>query len=74
MPEIVHEKNALLAETPKEMAELIKLALCDKTLRNRIGVGGFNTLKEHFEPELVVSKLVNKIRTIFNNVSLEADL
>ena len=63
MPEIVHEKNALLAETPKEMAELIKLALCDKTLRNRIGVGGFNTLKEHFEPELVVSKLVNKIQT-----------
>ena len=57
------------------MAELIKLALCDKTLRNRIGVGGFNTLKEHFEPELVVSKLVNKIQTLsLIMLSLETDL
>ena len=41
--EIEHMKNALLGDTPEELAELIIQASEDDDLRERIGRGGYET-------------------------------
>ncbi|MBI4994118.1 glycosyltransferase family 4 protein [Candidatus Peregrinibacteria bacterium] len=62
MPEIVHDKNALLGQNPAEIANLIKTAIEDPGLRARIGEGGYNTFKEYFVASSVAPKILDKIK------------
>jgi glycosyltransferase involved in cell wall biosynthesis len=64
MPEIVHDRNALLADTPDEMVELIARAAADVGLRRRLGEEGRATLRRNFQPETVVADMARRIRSL----------
>ena len=59
MPEIEHMKNALLADTPEGLAELIARVVDDDNLRERIGRGGYETYQKYYLPEAVVSQMLD---------------
>jgi len=61
MPEIEHNRNALLADTPDELAILIFEALNDHSLRRRIGRGGIETLQKSFSPPNVTRRLIERM-------------
>lgn len=61
MPEIVHGENALVADTPDEMAEMIARAAGDAGLRRKIGEGGQRTLDELFHPKLVCKAVADRL-------------
>lgn len=62
MPEMVHGENVLLGGTSAEIAELIKTAIENTSLRAKIGQGGYNTFKGYFTAEKVVPKILRKIQ------------
>jgi hypothetical protein len=62
MPEFEHNRNALLADSPDEIAELVAEASQDKALRRRIGQAGYETFREFFTPEKVASTIVAKMQ------------
>lgn len=65
MPEMVHGENALLGETPDEIADLLVKALRDSALRERIGRGGYETFREYYRSETVVPRMLAEIeRTV----------
>lgn len=64
MPEIVHRKNALLADTADEMAALIAEAGADVNLRRKLGEEGRKTLLTSYRPETVVADVARGIRSI----------
>jgi hypothetical protein len=61
MPEIVHEKNALLGSTPGEVARLVVRAAEDVKLRRGLGRRGIETLLERFNPGSVCSALAEQL-------------
>lgn len=61
MPEMVHGENALLGETPDEIADLVVQALRNPVLRQRIGHGGYQTFREHYRSETVVPRMLAEI-------------
>ena len=61
MPEMVHGENALLGETPDEIADLVVQALRNPVLRERIGRGGYQTFREHYRSETVVPRMLAEI-------------
>ena len=58
MPEIKHMENALLGETPEQLAELIIKAAEDDQLRERIGRGGFETFQRDYRSDKVVPRML----------------
>ena len=58
MPEIKHMDNALLADTPEGLAELIAMVASDEHLRQRIGRGGYETFKKYYVPEVVIPRML----------------
>ena len=64
MPEIEHDRNALLAGSPAELADLISAAARDRLLRRRIGRGGAESLRAEFSPELVVAHLARHLQHV----------
>ena len=58
MPEIKHMENALLGETPEQLAELIIKAAEDDQLRERFGRGGFETFQRDYRSDKVVPRML----------------
>jgi len=65
IPEIVHNENALLADTTDEMVSLITQALRDPALRQRIGENGLKTYKQHFSSVVVVPRMAREMQYLF---------
>jgi hypothetical protein len=63
MPEIRHGENALMGETPEEVAELIVRAAKDPQLRKRVAAGGMETLQRFFAPPRIVEQMMRDIET-----------
>lgn len=61
MPEIEHNRNALLADNADELAHLIFEAFKDHSLRRRIGRGGHETLQKSFSPPEVTRRLIERM-------------
>lgn len=57
IPEILHEQNALLAQTPKQAAEHIVRAVTDHDLNLRLRQKGRETYVQFFRPETIASHL-----------------
>ena len=52
------------AEKNQEIIEIIKLALSDKSLLNKMGMNGLNTINKYYSKEIVTDKylqLINKL-------------
>ncbi len=62
MPEIKHNKNALLGKNSKEIAQLIYKVSMEKALLKKISIGGFNEFKKEFNSDIVVDKILNKMK------------
>ena len=62
MPEIEHGYNALLGNTPAEVAALVAQAMADRDLRRRIGRGGVETLQRVYSPSVVTRTLIERMR------------
>jgi Glycosyl transferases group 1 len=58
MPELVHDENCLLGDTPESIAALIAAAASDPALRSRIGEGARRTYVERYRPALIADKLL----------------
>jgi hypothetical protein len=58
MPELKHEQNCLLADTPDGIAVLIDRALRNVALRRQIGAGARRTYEMDFAPRRVAGRLV----------------
>ena len=58
MPEIKHMENALLADTPEELAKLIIQVSQDEELRKRIGRGGYETFKKYYLSDVVIPRML----------------
>jgi glycosyltransferase involved in cell wall biosynthesis len=58
MPEIKHMENALLADTPEELAKLIIQVSHDDELRERIGRGGYKTFKKYYLSDVVIPRML----------------
>lgn len=61
MPEIKHDENALLGETPDEIADLVSQAARQKKLNRRIGNGGYQTFRSCFTADRVTAEIVNRL-------------
>jgi glycosyltransferase involved in cell wall biosynthesis len=59
MPEVRHGENALLGETPQEIAGLVEQAYRDPELRKRIGVAARATYETQYHPRAVARKLAD---------------
>jgi hypothetical protein len=64
IPEIEHGKNALLGSTPEEIAQLVRLAVTDRDLNERIRQGGRETYEKCFTPRIVVETLCQKMKAL----------
>ena len=61
MPEVEHEQNALLGETPEDIAELVERACRDSNLLRTIGSRARNTYEQRYRPEQIARRLVGVI-------------
>jgi glycosyltransferase involved in cell wall biosynthesis len=61
MPEIVHRENALLGDTPEELAELILEAFNDPALRRLMGEGGRRTFDREYRAETVIGRVLEHV-------------
>ena len=55
------------AEKNQEIIEIIKLALSDKSLLNKMGMNGLNTINKYYSKEIVTDKylqLINKLLSV----------
>ncbi|MDX2227615.1 MAG: glycosyltransferase [Verrucomicrobiae bacterium] len=61
MPEIVHEKNALLGGDCREIASHIRRLVDDPALHQRLCRDGYETFRTHFSAPAVVRKMREKM-------------
>ncbi len=65
MPELEHGVNALLGETPGDLAELVVRVAKEPGLRERIGRGGYETYRRFYRSKSVVPQMIVEIdRTV----------
>lgn len=62
MPEIVDGENALLGDSPDEIADAIVRLTESAELRARISRGGYETFREHYDSETVVPKMLELMK------------
>ena len=74
MPEIENNKNALIGETPEEIANLIIRASNDSDLRKKIGHGGFETYLKYYNSEVVMPKMYKQINDCFSEFHISRKL
>jgi len=67
MPEVVDGKNALLGDTPEDVANLIVIAANNHYLRRQIAAGGVDTLKQFFSPQKVTATIIREIESQIKN-------
>jgi hypothetical protein len=58
MPELVHDRNCLLADTPEGIADLIAAGATDPGLRDRIGAAARETYVTQYQPKAVARGLL----------------
>jgi glycosyltransferase involved in cell wall biosynthesis len=58
MPELVHEENCLLGDTPESITALIAAAARDAALRRRLGETARRTYIERYRPAIIAEDLV----------------
>ena len=61
MPELVHEHNVLLGDSPEQLAAEIARVAHDPELRRKLGRRGYETVSTLFSPSAVVSDLSNRL-------------
>jgi len=61
MPEIEHEKNALLGNTPDEIVDCIVRVAADEKLRRRIGQGGYEAFMQYYRSDVVMPKMIAEL-------------
>ena len=71
MPEIEDGYNALLGDTPAEVAALVAEAMRNRELRRRIGRGGVETLRLVYSPEIVTRELITRMRASLDAMNVE---
>ena len=59
IPELEHERNALVGGSAEELAEATLRALADPELRASLGVGARETYERSFAPEVAVGELAD---------------
>lgn len=64
MPELVDDKNILLADSGEEIAAQIERAARDRGLRRRLGAAGLETLRTLFRPEDNVADMARRMRAL----------
>lgn len=64
IPEMVHEENALLASDGPGLAEAIIRAMCDPTLRERLGANARRTYERCFTPEVAAAPIVAELERL----------
>jgi glycosyl transferase family 1 len=57
MPEVVHGRNALLGRDADEIAQHVASVFDDHQLAERLAVAGQHTLRRHFTPDAVMSRV-----------------
>jgi Glycosyl transferases group 1 len=62
MPELIHNENCLLGDTPEGITALIVAAARDPALRNRIGETARRTYLERYRPAIIAENLVRMMR------------
>jgi hypothetical protein len=58
MPELIHDENCLLGDTPESITGLIVAAARDSALRGRIGEAARRTYIERYRPAIIADDLV----------------
>jgi hypothetical protein len=58
MPELVNDRNCLLADTPEGIADLITKAVTDSKLRDRIGAAARETYLSQYQPRIIARGLL----------------
>jgi hypothetical protein len=58
MPELVHDRNCLLADTPRGIADLVAAAATDRDLRRRIGAAARETYLSQYQTKIVARGLL----------------
>ena len=61
IPETRHLENALVGETPEEIARLIRMAATDPELNRRIRRGGRATYERYFRPRLIAEAMSREL-------------
>ncbi len=64
IPELEHERNALVAHTPDGLARETLRALSDETLRARLGTGARETYERAFQPRVSVGRIADTLERI----------
>lgn len=64
IPEIEHERNALVADSGVGLAAQIARALADANLRANLGVGGRQTYEAHFAPDIAAAEVRTELERI----------
>jgi glycosyltransferase involved in cell wall biosynthesis len=62
MPEIVHERNAMLGGSSREFAEYARRIVDDAGLRVRLSKEGMRTFEEQFTADKVAAKILAALR------------
>jgi glycosyltransferase involved in cell wall biosynthesis len=64
MPEIEHEKNALVGSTPSEIADLVARCLSDDSLRKRLGEGARRTFEDKLAAGIVCDRMLAELERL----------
>ncbi len=66
IPEILHENNALVANTGKGFADAILRVLQDERLRERLGANARSTFEQYFSEDKAAAHIVKEIEDVVN--------
>jgi glycosyltransferase involved in cell wall biosynthesis len=64
IPELEHQRNALIGSSGAELADGILRAFRDETLRGRLEAGARETYERHFAPPVAVGRIAGVLETI----------
>lgn len=64
IPEMAHERNALLASDGRGLAEAIIRAVRDPALRQRLGANARKTYEENFHPRVAAARIVAEMERL----------
>lgn len=62
MPEMKHNENCLLGRDAQEIAEMIRLAILDNSLREQLGTAGYETFSKYFLANKVSDQIWHEIK------------
>jgi len=67
MPEIEHNRNALVGETAPEIADLVRKSLQDVELRKRLGLGARKTYESELSADVVCGRMLDQLENLSTN-------